>query len=210
MKNVTAIMTMIGISTFVSDAWSSNSNLTSEDTFQQQKTAPVGLNEAQTGYGKILTGEAAVNSVVCVKDITRLIEFFIEPSESRNKVISGIVEKSEGGALFKTNSLLKLVDLTFQMKLSQSGREVLNGAEIGSVGFPTSDQHIGLTFIAKSFADKWTLNVERLKELFPTVKQGNMLQIPQLIQRDGQLPNNLMVSPEGGFMIQFMLFPMAK
>jgi len=166
--------------------------------------------EPKLVYGPILTGEPTINTNTWVKDITRFIEFFFDPSEDRAKVIRGINLVNTKGNLFATNSLLDLTDNTFSLKLSKASRDVLTGAEVGSVGFPTGDQVVAMTLIAKSFSDAWKLNLDKLKELFPMVKFGNMNNIKDLIQRDGQLPNNLLVTPGGNFNIQFILFPFIK
>lgn len=172
-----------------------------------QHTNAADISMPQTGA--ILTGEATINSTVWVKDMTKIIELLFEDSDSRKQIISGMEGVDKQGRLFETNSLLDLVDYTYSsMKLSPIGSEILYGATVGSIGFPTAPNYLAMTLIGSTWDAKWQLNETKLKEYFPSVRFACTLQLLNLIQRDGQLPNQVLVSQPGTCMFQFHLCPL--
>ena len=110
--------------------------------------------------------------------------------------------------MFKTNSLLNLVDYTYSsMKLSKIGSQILYGANLGSVGFPTANNFLAMTFIACDFNENWKLNEEKLQEYFPSVRFiTDCFDIST--QNEGKLPNQLYVFNPGNCMVQFQLYPL--
>lgn len=162
--------------------------------------------------GSILTGKPADAPVVWVEDMSKVIEYFFEPSDNRARVIEEMNGVCQRGDLFKTNSLLDLVDITYMgLTLSKNGEKILSGAPLVSVGFPTGNNFLSIIFTT-DFSKKWTINIEKLREIFPNLTVGDVspffsaFLVLQREIKDGKTPNNgMLVSNE--VMAQISLFP---
>lgn len=144
--------------------------------------------------------------------MSKVIEYFFEPSDNRARVIEEINRVYQRGDLFETNSMLDLIDITYMgLNLSKNGEQIFADAPLVSVGFPTAHNVFAITF-ATDFPAKWTINIEKLKEVFPNLTVSDVSPVLSaflILQRqikDGKTPNNAMLVSDGK-MAQIYLFP---